>query len=227
MSMFNPFKDRKLPLTDKWLDNLKKDLEESYLKYSEPWKQAGFVEDETAWVALRKPIVDCVEKSGTFLDIECSNGYLLECLLKWSAERGIKLTPYGIDLSEKLIAVAKTRLPDHPANFVVGNAMKWSSPIKYDYVRTELGYVLDESQEQYLQAVFSNFLDTGGKLIVTEYRTKKQNSKEPWSTDKLINWDFDIVKKTATVYEKKELLRIVVLARKPGSGGAAVAAPTK
>jgi hypothetical protein len=46
----NMFKDRTLPLTDKWLDNLKKDLEESYLRYPEPWKQAGFMMDDQAWV---------------------------------------------------------------------------------------------------------------------------------------------------------------------------------
>jgi 2-polyprenyl-3-methyl-5-hydroxy-6-metoxy-1,4-benzoquinol methylase len=212
--MMNPFKDRTLPLTDKWLDNLKKELEESYLRYPEPWKQAGFMEDEKAWIECRKPIADCVDKSGAFLDIACSNGYLLECLVKWTAERGLQLVPYGLDLSEKLIAVAKTRLAAYSSNLVVGNATKWLSPVKYDFVRTELGYVLDESQEQYLQKVFSNFLSPDGKVIITEYRSKKQNTKEPWSTDKIVNWDFEVVKKVSAIYEKKELLRVVVLKRK-------------
>ncbi len=219
----NPFRDRTLPLTDKWLDNLKKELEESYLKYTEPWQQAGFMEDEKAWIECRKPIARCVEKSGTFLDIGCSNGYLLECLVKWAAESGITLVPYGIDLSAKLIAAAKTRLSAFSNNLVVGSATKWVSPIKYDYVRTELSYVLDESQEQYLQKVFSAFTAPEGKVIITEYRTKKQDTKEPWSTDKVVNWDFDIVKRTSTVIDKKELLRVIVLVRKstpvrPGPG---------
>jgi 2-polyprenyl-3-methyl-5-hydroxy-6-metoxy-1,4-benzoquinol methylase len=213
----NLFKDRSLPLTDKWLDNLKKDLEESYLKYPEPWKQAGFMQDEKAWIECRKPIADCIDKSGTLLDISCSNGYLLECLKKWTAEKGFTLVPHGLDLSEKLIVVAKTRLPGFAANLAVGNATQWTSQIKFDFVRTELGYVLDESQEQYLQKLFANLIAPDGKLIITEYRSLKQNTKEPWSADKLINWDFQITKKISTVYEKKELLRIVVLQRKPGT----------
>jgi SAM-dependent methyltransferase len=215
--MMNPFKDRSVPLTDKWLDNLKKELEESYLRFPEPWKQAGFMLDENAWIEYRKPIADCIDKSGTFLDVGCSNGYLLECLVKWTAERGIKIVPWGIDLSEKLIAVAKERLAGYASNLVVGSATKWVSPIKFDFVRAELGYVLDESQEQFIQKIFSNFLSPEGKLIVTEYRSKKQNVKEPWSTDKIINWDFDIIKKASAVYEKRELLRVVVLARKSTS----------
>jgi 2-polyprenyl-3-methyl-5-hydroxy-6-metoxy-1,4-benzoquinol methylase len=212
--MMNMFKDRSMPLTDKWLDNLKKDLEESYLKYTEPWKQTGFMMDEKAWVECRKPIVECLDKSGSLLDIGCSNGFLLESLVKWVSEKGLKLTPYGIDLSEKLITAAKARLPAYADNLVVGNANKWVSPIKFDFVRTELSYVLDESQEQYLQKIFSNLLAPDGKLIITEYRTKKQSVKEPWSTDKVVNWDFEVVKKVSAVFEKKELLRGVVLVRK-------------
>ncbi|HSW58328.1 MAG TPA: class I SAM-dependent methyltransferase [Dehalococcoidales bacterium] len=210
----NPFKDRSVPLTDRWLDKLKKELDESYLKYPEAWKQAGFLEDEQAWIQCRKPIADCVDKSGAFLDISCSNGYLLECLVKWSGDRGFKLVPWGIDLSEKLIALARSRLSDFSANFTVGSALKWTSPQKFDFVRTELSYVLDESQEQYLQRVFSNYVNPDGKVIITEYRTKKQDIKEPWSTDKLVNWDFAVVKKASAVVNNRELLRLCVLMRK-------------
>jgi ubiquinone/menaquinone biosynthesis C-methylase UbiE len=211
----NMFKDRTIPLTDKWLDNLKKDLEESYLKYQEPWKQAGFTLDEAAWIACRKPLADCIDKSGAFLDISCSNAYLLECLMKWSAEKGFKLTPHGIDLSEKLIAVAQKRLPDYAKNLVVGNATKWTSSTKFDFIHTELGYVLDESQEQYLYKLCTNFLAPDGKLIVTETRSKKQNVKEPWSTDKIVNWEFNLVLQKSAIYERKEMLRALVLVRKP------------
>lgn len=209
------FKDRSIPLTDKWLDNLKKDIEESYLKYPEPWKQAGFTLDEAAWIACRKPLAECIDKSGSFLDISCSNGYLLECLIKWTAEKGLSLTPYGIDLSAKLIEVAKTRLTKYAGNFFVGSATKWTSPVKFDFIRTELGYVLDESQEKFLYTLTNNFLAADGKLIITEYRSLKQNVKEPWSTDKIVNWDFDLVTQKSAIYERREMLRALVLVRKP------------
>lgn len=61
-----------------WFSSLRKQLEEAYLQHDEPWKQSGFSGPEERWVACRKPIADCVEKSGSFLDIGCANGYLLE-----------------------------------------------------------------------------------------------------------------------------------------------------
>ncbi len=49
----------------------------------------------------------------TILDIGCANGYLLESLVKWTSDRGLAVTPYGIESSEKLIAVARERLPQY------------------------------------------------------------------------------------------------------------------
>ncbi len=207
------FRTRKMNMTEKWLDGLKKDIDESYLKYNEPWKQAGFLMSEEAWVACRKPIADCIDKSGTILDISCSNGYLLESIVKWTAEKGHTITPYGIDLSEKLINVAKTRLPKFADNFVAGSAMHWNSPIKYDYVRTELGYALEEVQEQYLQRLFSSYVAPSGKILLTEYRSKKQNPKEPWMNEKIDRWQMYIAGRASGFYEGKELLRVLVLGR--------------
>jgi hypothetical protein len=63
----NWYKDRTIPLSEKWLNKLKKDLDESYIKHAEPWKQAGFNMDEKAWELLRKPIAELIDKSGSFL----------------------------------------------------------------------------------------------------------------------------------------------------------------
>jgi hypothetical protein len=81
-----------------WFYSLKETLEQAYLQHKETWKQSGFSGPEERWVKVRKPIADCVAESGTFLDIGCANGYLLECLLKWIGERGLSIVPYGLDL---------------------------------------------------------------------------------------------------------------------------------
>jgi len=209
----NPFKPRTLPLSDTWLNRLKKDIEESYLRYKEPWKQSGFMMSEEDWVKCRKPVADCMDKSGTFLDISCSIGYLLESVLSWTKERGLSITPYGIDASEKLIKVAKTRLTAFENNLVVANAMSWVSPLKYDFVRADLSYVLIESQEQFLQRIFNNFLTADGKVILCEFRSKGQDVKEPWSLDKVKNWDFKIVNQVSTFYDKIEMTRVMVVTR--------------
>ncbi len=141
----------------------------------------------------------------------------MECLIKWADERGHQITPFGLDLSAKLIDLAKKRLTEHEDNFVIGCATEWVSPIKFDFVRTELSYVLIEHQEKYLNTLFSTFIKEDGKLILTEYRTKKQNHKEPWTTDKLRNWEFEVIDQVSAVYENRELLRAVVVMRKSDS----------
>jgi SAM-dependent methyltransferase len=205
------FREKKLNLDEKWFNSLKKDLEESYLKkYTEPWKQAGFLSTEEAWMAARKPIADCLQKSGTFLDIGCANGFLIESILNWTSH---DITPYGIDLSAKLIEAAKTRLPKYSNNLFVGSAPYWTNPVKFDYARTDLGYAMEEFQEQYLHKLFTNYLVEGGHLLVTEYRVKKHPFKEPWLNEKIQKWDFTIVDQKSGFFEGKELARVLVLSR--------------
>ena len=121
------------------------------------------------WVSLRKPVADCVDGSGSFLDIGCANGYLLECCIEWTAARQISIEPYGLDISEKLVNLAKNRLPGYEDNFYVGNAFTWLPPRRFDFVRTELVYVPAEYEKQYLTFLLENYLNPGGKLLVANY----------------------------------------------------------
>jgi SAM-dependent methyltransferase len=154
---------------EKWFDTIKKVLEETYLSHEEPWRQSGMSGPEGRWILLRKPVADCVDKPGSFLDIGCANGYLLECCLKWTAERGISIEPYGLDISERLIELAKKRLPEYEANFFVGNAFIWVPPRRFDFVRTELVYVPGEYEKQYIKFIMENHLEADGKLLVANY----------------------------------------------------------
>ena len=43
--------------------------------------------------------------------LQGANGYLLECLMQWGSEIGVTLTPFGVDCSEGLIALARERMP--------------------------------------------------------------------------------------------------------------------
>ncbi len=205
-----PFRERKLNLDEKWFNSLKKDLEESYLRYNEPWKQAGFMLSEDAWLPCRRPIADCIQKSGNFLDIGCANGYLLESILKWTS---FDVTPFGIDLSPKLIELAKTRLSRYSNNLSVGSAPYWNSPVKFDYVRTDLSYALEDDQEQYLHKVFTAYVAPEGKLLVTEYRSPKESPKTPWLNDKIERWQINILDQKSGFYNGKELTRVLVLTR--------------
>ena len=152
-----------------WFDNVGNTLEQAYLKQEEPWKQSGMSGPAERWVSLRKPVADCVNRSGSFLDIGCANGYLLECVMKWVGEKGLSIVPYGLDLSQRLVELAKERLPHYKDNFFVGNAFTWLPPQRFDFVRTELVYVPAEYEQQYIGFIRDNHLTPGGKLLVANY----------------------------------------------------------
>jgi SAM-dependent methyltransferase len=154
---------------EEWFLSLKETLETAYLKHEEPWKQSGFSGPDDRWVSLRKTVADCIDGPGSFLDIGCANGYLLECCLKWTAEKNIRIEPFGLDFSEKLLGLARNRLPQYPNNFFLGNALTWLPPRRFDFVRTELVYVPDEYEKTYIAFLLKNHLNPGGKLLVANY----------------------------------------------------------
>lgn len=193
---------------EQWFLSLKKELEEAYLQHDEPWKQSGFSGPEERWIAYRKPIADCIEKSGSFLDIGCANGYLLECILKWTKERNITIIPYGIDLSEKLVELARQRLPRYKENIYVGNGWLWRNPVRFDYVRTEIVYVPEHLQRQYIVRIINTYLKTDGSLLLAEYRSSQTPTDEPWLSRKVKSWGLHISKQVSGCYDGKELTKI-------------------
>jgi SAM-dependent methyltransferase len=196
---------------EQWFSSLKRELEGAYLQYDEPWRQSGFSGPEERWVKCRKPIADCIEQSGSFLDIGCANGYLLECILKWTAERNINIIPYGLDLSEKLAELAKQRLPKYQQNIYTGNGWLWNNPQRFDYVRTEVVYVPEQLQKQYIKKIIETYLADGGKLLLTEYRSRKDPANKPWIDQTLKKWEINIAKQVSGFYDNKELTRVMVI----------------
>jgi SAM-dependent methyltransferase len=160
----------------RWFEAQKKAFETAYLAGTLPWQQSGFglhtPRSAQDWEALRRPIANCIECSGTFLDISCANGYLLESLLRWTQERGIQITPYGLDFSEKIIALAQARLPRYTSHLFVGNAWDWEPPVTFDYVNTTLDYVPHQLHEAFVNRLLKRYLHTGGHLLVAEYLGK-------------------------------------------------------
>ncbi len=201
------------PKQQQWFMSLKSELEEAYLQHNEPWKQSGFSGPEERWVACRKPIADCIEKSGSFLDIGCANGYLLECILKWTAERNLKVIPYGLDLSDKLVELAKKRLPQFKNNIYVGNGWTWQNHVRFNYVRTEVVYVPDELQRQYIERIMDKYLTNEGRLLIADYRSRKDPADKPWFDVTLKKWKLKIEKYVSGIYDNKELTRVMVITK--------------
>jgi SAM-dependent methyltransferase len=151
-----------------------KALEPAYLAHDDPIRRSGFSGGPARWRAEREPILDAVHSNGDFIDIGCANGFLLECLVAWARERGIELVPHGLDLGERLIELARKRLPEFASNFHVGNAWDWAPPMRYDFVYTLCDCVPDELLPEYVEKLMSDVASPGGRLILGSYGSRSR-----------------------------------------------------
>ena len=151
-------------MPDAFFEEMRQTLERAYLAADEPWRQSGFSGPEARWAVLRKPVADCVDRSGSFLDVGCANGYLLESVRRWSA---FALELWGIDLSPALVELARRRVPD--ATLLVANALEWVPPRRFDFVRTELVYVRAADEARYVRHLLQHCVSTDGALLVANY----------------------------------------------------------
>jgi SAM-dependent methyltransferase len=147
--------------------------EEHYLASDDPRRQSGFGGDEARWEAARRPIVRAIDRPGSFLDVGCANGYLLESLVRWSPH---PIEPYGLDFSPRLVAVARARLPQWADRFFVGDALEWEPepPRRFDFVRTELVYAPEERWCGLVERLLSRVVAPGGRLIVCGYGSPRR-----------------------------------------------------
>jgi len=151
-------------------------LESAYLQSDDPIRRSGFGGGPERWRAERSPILDAIESHGDLLDIGCANGYLLECLVGWGAERGFTLTPFGVDIGPQLIAEAKRRLPEYAENFWVANAWDWRPPRRFRYVYTLYDNVPEELVASYVQRLLERVVEPGGRLTVGAYGSRSRGT---------------------------------------------------
>jgi len=144
-------------------------LAHTYLETSDPRRQSGFGGGPARWRAEREPILDAVTSHGSLLDLGCANGFLLESLRAWGAERSLILIPFGLDFNPELVALAQQRLPEFRSNFLVGNAWSWSPPQRFTYVYTLADVVPLSHFSAYLRRLQREFVEPGGRLIVGSY----------------------------------------------------------
>jgi SAM-dependent methyltransferase len=151
-------------------------LESAYLQTDDPIRQSGFGGGAERWRAERSPVLDAIESDGDVLDVGCANGYLLECLIAWGAERGLALTPFGVDIGLQLVAEAKRRLPEYADNFWVANAWDWRPPRRFRYVYTLYDNVPVELLAPYVQRLLERVVAPGGRLIVGAYGSRSRGT---------------------------------------------------
>jgi 2-polyprenyl-3-methyl-5-hydroxy-6-metoxy-1,4-benzoquinol methylase len=171
-------------------------LTAAYLSGDNPRAQSGHSGDQKHWTQARSLIAEAINRDGTFLDIGCANGFLLECLVGWVSARGYRVEPYGLDFSPELLELARKRLPHWTDRLFLGNAIDWEPPRRYDFVRTHLEYVPHKSQEHLIRRLLKHVVVPGGRIIIGTFNEPKARDADP-STEQLIaSWGFKISGRT-------------------------------
>jgi SAM-dependent methyltransferase len=156
-----------------YYDEVRALLEGPYLAASDPRAQSGFRGDEARWERARRVIVRPMHRDGTFLDVGCANGLLMESVKSWAALDGGAIEPYGLDLSARLADLARDRCPQWADRIFVGNALTWTPPFRVDFVRIELVYVPPEERARLVRRILREWLLPGGRLIVCGYGSSR------------------------------------------------------
>jgi SAM-dependent methyltransferase len=165
-------------------------------------EQSGTSADAARWERIRRPIVNAVDRDGSFLDVGCASGLLMESIVGWAAEDGHDIEPFGLDHSWALTALARHRLPQWADRIHTGNAIDWVPARPFDYVRTELAYVPPQREAQLVRHLLKVAVAPGGRLIVCSYGSSRKSA--PRTEDiarKLRDWN-NVVSGEADVSDK-------------------------
>jgi SAM-dependent methyltransferase len=138
----------------------------AYLAAANPRGQSGSSSTPAEWEQARRFIFAAVNGDGTFLDVGCANGHLMECAVVWLAESGYRIEPYGLEILRELAALARQRLPRWAHRIAVGNAMDWVPERRFDFVRTGLEYVPRRLRPELVRHLLDATVAPDGRLII-------------------------------------------------------------
>ena len=178
-----------------WHRQVSQVITSAYLAAETPWGQSGKSGDERNWSYARSLICDAVHRDGTFLDVGCANGYLMECMQKWTAERGLCIEPHGLDISPELANLGRSRLPSWADRIHTGNVMTWSPPQRFDFVRTGLEYVPARRRRDLVHRIIDEFVSDSGRLIIGTYYGVRSGPDA--LEQEISSWGFDVAGHTS------------------------------
>jgi SAM-dependent methyltransferase len=138
------------------------EFERAYLSAAAPTAQSGCNTGPEGWEIGRRPLADAIHRPGTFLDVGCANGLLMESIVEWSPHR---IEPYGVDFAPGLVELARERLPQWADRIFLGDALEWEPPRRFDFVRTELVYAPADRRRELADRLVG-WLEPGGRVLV-------------------------------------------------------------
>ena len=165
----------------------------AYLAGDNPRSQSGHSGDEAHWRHARSLVAEAMDRDGDFLDVGCASGHLMECVQVWAGERGVRIEPYGLDIASELAALARSRLPHWAERIWVGNAIAWTPPRRFDFVRTGLEYVPRRREPDLVRRLLTEVVAPGGRLIIgSGSEERDQIRREPSLEQEVASWGFRI-----------------------------------
>ena len=172
-------------------------LEGAYLGAEDPRGGSGFRGDGARWKRARRPIASAIDRDGTFLDVGCANGLLMESLAAWTREDGRTIEPYGLDLISSLAALARDRLPHWSDRIFAGNLMDWRPPLRFDFVRTELEYVPRNRRRKMVERLLRDYLAPGGRLVLCSYGSSRRPAPKTEPVGEILRgWNYEVAGET-------------------------------
>jgi hypothetical protein len=184
-----------------WHREMQEILVPAYLEAPTPWQQSGKGGTQDDWVYARALVAHAIDRDGTFLDVGCANGYLMECLPGWTH---CHVEPYGLDLSEELAGLARRRLPRWADRIWVGNVLRWQPPQRFTYVRTGLEYVPRRRRRELVERC----LGWCERLVIGVF---PEHESERGTEDALRAWGYTITGRSERANRRKPGMEYRVL----------------
>jgi hypothetical protein len=179
----------------------------AYLAGEDPAAQSGSGSGVAGWAYRRGLIADALDRDGSFLDVGCASGYLVETLAGWCRERGHAIEPYGLDIAPELAELACRRLPHWADRIFVGNAIDWVPPRRFDFVRTGLEYVPPPRQRDLVERLLRDVAAPGGRLIIGVYSEERDATRPgPSEEERVAEWGLPIAGRSERRHRRDERL---------------------
>ena len=150
-----------------WHEAMAALIKPAYLAGENPYAQAGHGGNAATWESSRGFIAEALHRSGTFLDVGCASGILMESVHRWGAARGIEIEPYGLDIVPEFVDLSRRRLPHWADRIALGNIRTWQPQgDRFDFVMVRPEYAPPSRRAEMVEHVIKHVLKTGGRLIV-------------------------------------------------------------
>jgi hypothetical protein len=150
-----------------WRDGCEEVVADAYLSSADPRRQSGKTGNEIDWRWSRELVLDAVPSNPcALLDVGCANGYLLESLVRWGSERGLAIEPHGLEVSWRLAALARQRLPAWAERIWTGDVRDWEPPRRFDLVIAGLDCAPPGAGRELVDRIVERLLEPGGRLVI-------------------------------------------------------------